>query len=63
MITVRLITSTNEFRKPYTKHQRRTVWMYKGIGMLQLQRMRRQSGEAFADPTAMLRQMREVSDF
>ena len=46
-----------------TKHQRRTFWLYKGIGMLKLGRMHRQTGEKFVDPTAMSRQMREVSDF
>ena len=40
-----------------------TFWLYKGIGMLKLGRMHRQTGEKFVDPTAMLRQMREVSDF
>ena len=37
--------------------------MYKGIGMLKLGRMHRQTGEKFVDPTAMSRQIREVSDF
>ena len=37
--------------------------MYKGIGMLKLGKMHRQTGETFVDPTAMSRQMREVSDF
>ena len=32
-------------------------------GMLKLGRMHRQTGEMFVDPTAMSRQMREVSDF
>ena len=31
--------------------------------MLKLGRMRRQTGDAFVDLTAMSRQMREVSDF
>ena len=44
-------------------HQRRTFWLYKWIGMLKLGRMHKQTGERFVDPTAMLRQMREVSDF
>ena len=43
--------------------QRRTFWLYKGIGMLKLGRMHRQTGEKFVDLTAMSRQMREVSDF
>ena len=42
---------------------KRTFWLYKGIGMLELRRMHRQTGEKFVDPTAMSRQMREVSDF
>ena len=47
----------------YAKHQRRTFWLYKGIGMLKLGRMHGQTGEKFVDPTAMSRQMRVVSDF
>ena len=38
-------------------------WLYKVIGMLKLGRMHRQTGERFVDPTVILRQMREVSDF
>ena len=30
--------------------------------MLKLEGLHRQTGEAYVDPTAMLRQMREVSD-
>ena len=33
------------------------------IGMLKLGRMHRQTGETFVDPTAVSRQMRDVSDF
>ena len=33
-----------------------TFWLYKGIGMLKLGRMHRQTGEKFVDPTAMTRQ-------
>ena len=33
------------------------------FGMLKSGRMHRQTGEKFVDPTAMSRQMREVSDF
>ena len=36
---------------------KRTFWLYK------LGRMHRQTGEKFVDPTAMSRQMRDVSDF
>ena len=43
--------------------ERRTFWLYKGIGMLKLGRMHRQTGEKFVDPTAMSRQMGEVSNF
>ena len=44
-----------------TIDQTRTFWLYKGMGMLKLGRMHRQTGEMFVDPTAMSRQMREVS--
>ena len=36
---------------------------YKGIGMLKLGRMHRQTGKKIVDPTAMSRLMREVSHF
>ena len=62
-MTVRLTTFTSNSRKPFTKHQRMTFCLYKGIGMLRLGRMLRQTGESFLDPTVMLRQMRENSDF
>ena len=42
---------------------KKTCSLYKGIGMLKLGKMHRQTGERFVDPTAMSRQMREVSDF
>ena len=45
------------------KHQRRTFWLYKGIGMPKFERMHRQTGEKFVDPTALSRQMRKVSGF
>ena len=32
------------------------------LGMVKLGRMHRQTGETFVDPTAMWKQMREVSD-
>ena len=60
---VRSTTSTSNSRKPYTKHQKRTFWLYTGIGLLKLGRMHRQTGETFADPTTISRQMREVSGF
>ena len=42
---------------------KKDFWLYKGIGILKLGRMHRQTGERFVDATAMLRHMREVSDF
>ena len=42
---------------------KKNTWLYKEIGMLKLGRMHRQTGERIVDPTAMSRQMREVSDF
>ena len=42
---------------------KKTFWLYKGIGMLKLGRMHRQTGETLVDPTALSRQMREVSGF
>ena len=46
-----------------TIDQTRTFWLDKGISMLKLGRLHRQTGERFDDPTALSRQMREVSDF
>ena len=63
MMTMRLTTSIGNSRKALTKHLRRTFWLHKGIGMLKLEGMHRQTGEVYVDPTAMLRQMREISDF
>ena len=63
MMTMRLTSSIGNSRGSFTKHLRRTFWSYKGIGMLKLEGMDRQTVEAYVDPTAKLRQMREVSDF
>ena len=63
MMTMKLTTSIGNSRKSLTKHLRRTFWLYKEIGMLKLGGMHRQTEETYVDPTAMLRQMREVSDF
>ena len=63
MMTMKLTTSIGNARKSLTKHLRRTFWLYKGTGMLKLEGMHRQTGETYVDPTAMLRQMRDVSDF
>ena len=45
------------------KKDRRTFWLYKGIGMLKLRMMHRQTGEMFVDSTAKSRQMRDLLDF
>ena len=45
------------------QHLRRRVWLCKGVGMLTLEGMHMQTGETCVDPMAMLRQMREVSEF
>ena len=63
MMTMKLTTSIGNSRKSLTKQLRRTFWLYKGIGMLQLKGMHRQTGEMYVDPTAMWRQMTDVSDF
>ena len=60
---MRPTTSIGNSRKSLTKHLRRTFWLYKGIEMLKLEGMHRQTGEEYVSPTAMLRQIREVSDF
>ena len=63
MMTMKLTTFIGNSRKSLTKHLRRTFWLYKGIGMLKLEGMHRQTEETYVDPTAMLRQMRDVSHF
>ena len=63
MMTMKFTTSIGNSRKSLTKHLRRTIWLYKGIGMLKLEGMHRQTEVTYVDLTAMLRQMREVSDF
>ena len=52
-----------QLQETIDKTPKKTFWLYKGIGMLKLGRMHRQTGEKFVDPTAMSRQMRAVSDF
>ena len=47
--------------RPATK--RGSVWLYKGIGMLKLEDCTGRPGETFVDPTAMLRQSIEISNF
>ena len=50
-------------KQPTNQPKKDILVVHKGIGMLKLGRMHRQTRERFVDPTAMLRQMREVSDF
>ena len=57
--TMSLTTSISNSRKSLIKHLRGTFWLCKGIGMLKLIGMHRQTGETFVDPTAMLTQMRD----
>ena len=52
-----------QLQETINKTSKKDILLYKGIGMLKLGRMHRQTGEKFVDPTAMSRQMREVSDF
>ena len=56
MMAVRSTTSTSN-----SIDQTPKKGLYKGIRMLELGRMHRQTGEIFVDSTAMPRQMREVS--
>ena len=52
-----------QFQEIIDQAPKMTFWLYKGIRMLKLEGMHRQTGEAYVDLTAKLRQMREVSDF
>ena len=61
-MTIRLTTSISNARKSSAKHLRRT-FLYKRIGMLKYEGMHRQTVETYGDPTAMLRQTSESSDF
>ena len=45
------------------RHCRRTFLLCKEIGMQKWARMRMKIGKTLADPSAMMRQMREDSDF
>lgn len=47
--------------RPNTK--RRTFWLIKGIAMLKLERMQRQTVGTLQDYTIMPRLIREISDF
>ena len=62
VMTMWLTTSIGNSRKLLNKHLRRTFWLYKDIGMLKSDGMHRQTGKTYAHPTAMLGQIREVSD-
>ena len=50
MMTMKFTTSIGKARKSLTKHLRRTIWLYKGIGMLKLEGMHRQTEETYVDP-------------
>ena len=52
-----------QLQEIFIKYQRGTFGLYKGIGMLKLGRMHRQPGQMFVDPTVMMRQMGEISNF
>ena len=46
---MRLTIAIGNSRKSLTKHLRRTFWLYKGIGMLKLEEIHRQTGETYVD--------------
>ena len=50
LLATRSKTSNSNSRKSYSKHLRRTFWMYRGIGILKLEGMHRQTGETYVDP-------------
>ena len=45
------------------RHQRKTFLLYKEAGMQKWARMLVETGRAFVDPSALMTQMREDSDF
>ena len=47
------------YREFQSKHQSRTFWLYKVIGMQTLQKMHKMIGEKFVDLSAIQRQMTE----
>ena len=52
-----------QLQETIDKTPKKEILVVQREGMLKLGRMHRQTGEKFVDPTAMSRQMREVSDF
>ena len=51
------------YRMSLIRHRRRTFLSYKETGMQKWAGMLVETGEAFVDPSAMMTQMREDSDF
>ena len=55
--------SMTSYRSSLIRHQRRTFLLCKETGVQQWARVLVITGKAFADPSAMMTQMREDSDF
>ena len=60
---MRLTTSIGSFKKSLTKHLNREILIVQGDWNAKAGRDDRHTMEVYVDPTAVLRQMREVLDF
>ena len=63
MITTKSKNPSNSYRMSLIRHRRRTFLLYKETGMQTWADMLVETGKASVDPSAMMTQMREDSDF
>ena len=63
MMTTKQKNSMTSYRMSLIKHRRRTFLLSKETGMQKRAGMRVEIGKAFVDPSAMMTQMKEDSDF
>ena len=63
MMTTKQKNFMTSHRMSLIRHQRRTFLVYKETGMQKSAGMLVETGKAFVDPSAMMTQMREDSDF
>ena len=62
-MTTKYNNSMTSYRMSLARHRRRTFLLYKETGMQKWAEMLVETGKAFVDPSAMMTQMREDSDF
>ena len=63
MMTTKYKNSMTNYKMSLIRHQGRIFLLYKETGMQKSAGMLVETGKAFVDPSAMMTQMREGSDF